>query len=193
MFRWQGAPNVLWANRQSLEYTELREHSHLHPHRFPALAADGTMAILDVICLPNEIRTSPDKPMAAMTDVLAEYVALGGFVQIAAPSDVHRQDLFDALRAMPSAERGDWTAADVADWWRRTHTDKLLITNSTNTFELTAVSPIDDLVVEILLPNGAITKTAVSLAPRTSTLISVLTGPGGQPLTPQVTPRSAGL
>jgi hypothetical protein len=52
-FRWQGAPNVLWADCQGLDYTEFISHSHLHPHRFAALRADGTIEPSRVICLPH--------------------------------------------------------------------------------------------------------------------------------------------
>ena len=42
-FRWQGAPNVLWADRHGFDYTEFISHAHLHPHRFAALRSDGTI------------------------------------------------------------------------------------------------------------------------------------------------------
>jgi ubiquinone/menaquinone biosynthesis C-methylase UbiE len=125
-FRWQGAPNVLWAERQGFDYTEFISHSHLHPHRFAALRPDGTIEPSRVICLPHheslDRSTAPGD--AATESVLAaaeSYRRAGGMMQVLNHPDLNLEELSEVLRLLPTDGRLDWTAAQAADWWRRTH------------------------------------------------------------------------
>ena len=125
-FRWQGAPNVLWAERQGLLYTELISHSHLHPHRFASLGADGSIRTSRVLCLPHH--ESFDRSMkpgdTAKERVLQaarSYVQVGGLMQVLSHPDINVDELFETLAELPREGRLDWTAREAASWWRRTH------------------------------------------------------------------------
>ena len=53
-FRYQGAPNVLWAESLGLAYTELI--SHPHSCRTVSRRSKPTArSVLDVICLPHHV------------------------------------------------------------------------------------------------------------------------------------------
>jgi hypothetical protein len=124
--RYQGAPNVLWAHAQGLRYTELVQHTHVHPHRFVTLEADGVVRPLDIVCLPHheslDSGTAPDQHRA---DLVVERAALyekaGGLLQVLNHPDIHQEALSHVLGAIPGDGRLDWTAGEVADWWLRTH------------------------------------------------------------------------
>ena len=121
-FRYQGAPNVMWAERQGLLYTELIQHAHSHPHRFAALRRDGTIAPLEVICLPHhesfDLSTKQGHTnREAVESAVPRYRDLGGMLQLMNHPDLHPDELFDVLRAFPKERRLDWTAAEAADWW----------------------------------------------------------------------------
>jgi hypothetical protein len=125
-FRFQGAPNVLWAERQRLLYTELVQHAHAHPHRFAALEPDGEIRPLGVVCLPHhESFDLSTRPGDVATERLARmahvFMALGGLMQVMNHPDIHEDELFSLLHDMPAQGRLDWTAREAADWWRRTH------------------------------------------------------------------------
>jgi SAM-dependent methyltransferase len=125
-FRWQGAPNVLWAERQGFAYTEFISHAHLHPHRFAALQADGTVAPSRVVCLPHheslDRSTRPgDVNSEGVLEAAESYQRAGGLMQVLNHPDLNLEELSDLLRRLPTAGRLDWTAAEAADWWRRTH------------------------------------------------------------------------
>jgi hypothetical protein len=161
-FRYQGAPNVLWADRHGLAYTEMIQHAHLVPHRFPALAPDGTIDVRDVICLPhhesfdgsmNEGDVRPDAVMAA-----AElYRSVGGMLQVMNHPDVHHDELFATLEALPRAGRLSWTAAEAASWWRRSHTASELGVQvlDDGDIRLSSRSGLSDVVIELRDPAGA--------------------------------------
>ena len=103
-FRYQGAPNVLWAESLGLAYTELISHPHSLPHRFPALEADGSIRVLDVICLPHHVsfdRSSVEgqtlEPEAAAA--IARGAEKGAFVQVLNHPDINLDRLFVVLGA----------------------------------------------------------------------------------------------
>lgn len=160
-FRWQGAPNVLWAERQGLDYTEFISHAHLTPHRFAILEPDGTVGASQVICLPHhESFDRSTTPGDAATDaVLAAaegYVRAGGLMQVLNHPDLNLEELAGLLRRLPRAGRLDWTAAQAADWWRRTHVMSELKLDRSADGELTLRSTrgVRGAVLEILLPDG---------------------------------------
>jgi hypothetical protein len=125
-FRFQGAPNVLWAEGQGLLYTELIQQGQLHPHRFPVLLADGTIRILDVLCLPHHVSfelTSRGSSHEAerLKASWHQWAKAGGLLQVMNHPDRHPRRLFRFLRTLPSEGRLDCTAEGASDWWRRTH------------------------------------------------------------------------
>lgn len=160
-FRWQGAPNVLWADRQGLDYTEFISHSHLHPHRFAVLRADGTVDPSRVICLPHheslDRSTKPGDANAEGVLAAAEsYRRAGGLMQILNHPDLNLEELAGVLRRLPSEGRLDWTAAEAVDWWRRTHVaDELnLEQQADGSVTLRSRRGVRGAVLELLDPDG---------------------------------------
>jgi ubiquinone/menaquinone biosynthesis C-methylase UbiE len=160
-FRWQGAPNVLWAERQGFEYTEFISHAHLHPHRFAALLPDGTIEPSRLICLPHhESLDRSTAPGDANTEgVLAaaeSYRRAGGLMQVLNHPDLNLDELAEVLRHLPTAGRLDWTAAEAADWWRRTHVLSELRLEQHEDGSVTLRSPrgVRGAVLELLDPDG---------------------------------------
>lgn len=161
-FRWQGAPNVLWAERHGFEYTEFISHSHLHPHRFSTLRADGTIEPSRIICLPHhESLDRSTKPGDANVDgVLAaaeSYRRAGGLMQVLNHPDLNLEELADVLRRLPTEGRLDWTAAEAAAWWRRTHvlSELRLDQRDDGAVTLTSAHGVRGAVLELLQPDGS--------------------------------------
>ena len=161
-FRWQGAPNVLWAERHGFEYTEFISHSHLHPHRFAALRADGTIEPSRVLCLPHhESLDRSTKPGDANVDgVLAaaeSYRRAGGLMQVLNHPDLNLAELTEVLRRLPRDGRLDWTAAEAAGWWRRSHvlSELRLDLHEGGAVTLTSARGVRGAVLELLQPDGS--------------------------------------
>ena len=161
-FRFQGAPNVLWASLRGLLYTELIQRAHLHPHRFVAMDRNGRIVPLDVICLPHHESfdlsmkpgdTAPER-ILRMTALFAE---AGGLLQVMNHPDLNVDELFETLASLPDEGRWDCTASQAADWWRRTHVIGAADLRSSPDGVVTAeaVRPFRDARVEILLPDGS--------------------------------------
>lgn len=160
-FRWQGAPNVLWAERQGFDYTEFISHAHLHPHRFAALRPDGTIEPSRVICLPHheslDRSTAPGDVNAESVLAAAEsYRRAGGLMQILNHPDLNLEELSSVLRDLPSEGRLDLTAAETADWWRRTHvaSELRLDQGEDGSVTLRSRRGVRGAVVELLDPDG---------------------------------------
>lgn len=160
-FRFQGAPNILWAEHQGLLYTELIQHAHLHPHRFPALAADGTVEQLAVVCLPhhesfdNTVQEGDNDPDRVLESA-ERFRRAGGLLQVLNHPDIHLDDLFTTLAEVPREGRLNWTAARAAAWWRRTHTrDAVTVAVAADgRVQVTAVEAVENLALELLAPDG---------------------------------------
>lgn len=160
-FRWQGAPNVLWAERHGFEYTEFISHSHLHPHRFAALRPDGTIEPSRILCLPHHesLDRSTQPGDANVEGVLAAadaYQRAGGLMQVLNHPDLNLDELRDVLRRLPSAGRLDWTAAEAAAWWRRSHllSELRLDQLDSGAVVLTSARGVRGAVLELLQPDG---------------------------------------
>lgn len=159
-FRFQGAPNVLWAERGGMRYTELLQHAHFHPHRFVQMAPDGSIAPGDVVCLPHH--ESYDLSMKSghtgserVLSMAEAYGEVGGLMQVMNHPDLNVPELFETLRALPRAGRWDCTADEVARWWRATHaTDRLSLRVDGDRIFARAAEPVRGLVLEVLLPDG---------------------------------------
>jgi len=172
-FRFQGAPNVLWAHEQGLLYTELIEQAHFHPHRFPALAADGSMSVLDIICLPHHesfelsYRNWSGSEADRIAAAWGEWRARRGFMQIMNHPDRNARKMFRILRSIPAEERLDCTAEQAAEWWRRSHvaTELTLRSRSDGSVELLSRSGVRDLVLESLNPDGTRCERTFNLEP----------------------------
>lgn len=171
-FRYQGAPNVLWAEAAGMSYTELIQRAHFHPHRFPALRDDGRIEALNVICLPHhhslDLSTKPGDVNVDQVLAMQKVVApIGGLYQLMNHPDLNQPELFELLAAFPREGRLDLTAAEAADWWRRTHSaDELTAEQTTaGSWQLTARSEVRGLQVEIRQPGGTTVTRAVDLAP----------------------------
>lgn|GEM_PF-2154981 len=161
-FRWQGAPNVLWADRHGFDYTEFISHSHLHPHRFAALRADGTIEPSRVICLPHheslDRSTRPgDANVEGVLAAAESYRRAGGLMQVLNHPDLNLEELTEVLRRLPTAGRLDWTAAEAAAWWRRTHVRSELRLDQLEggAMTLTSARGVRGVVLELLQPDGA--------------------------------------
>lgn len=160
-FRWQGAPNVLWAERQGFDYTEFISHSHLHPHRFAALGADGAIEPARIVCLPHHesLDRSTQPGDANVEGVLAAaeaYQRAGGLMQVLNHPDLNLEELSGVLRRLPAAGRLDWTAAEAAAWWRRSHVRSELRLEGLGdgAFAVTSVGGVRGAVLELLQPDG---------------------------------------
>ena len=160
-FRWQGAPNVIWADRNGLDYTEFISHSHLTPHRFAMLGEDGTVEPARVVCLPHHesldrSTTAGDAATESVLGAAETYVRAGGFMQILNHPDLNLGPLTEVLAELPSAGRIDWTAADCADWWRRTHVESELSIDEVEPGEYILASKrgVRGAVLEVLEPDG---------------------------------------
>jgi SAM-dependent methyltransferase len=161
-FRWQGAPNVLWAERHGFEYTEFISHSHLHPHRFAALRADGTIEPSHVICLPHheslDRSTTPGDVNTEQILAAAEsYQRAGGLMQVLNHPDLNLEQLADLLARLPRNGRLDWTASEAAGWWRRSHvlSELRLDREGDDAVTLTSARGLRGAVLELLQPDGA--------------------------------------
>jgi SAM-dependent methyltransferase len=161
-FRWQGAPNVLWAERHGFEYTEFISHSHLHPHRFAALRADGTIEPSRTICLPHheslDRSTTPgDANVDGVLAAAESYRRAGGLMQVLNHPDLNLEQLAAVLAGLPSAGRLDWTAAEAVDWWRRSHvlSELRLDQEQDGAVTLTSARGLRGAVLELLQPDGA--------------------------------------
>jgi SAM-dependent methyltransferase len=169
-FRYQGAPNVLWAEHQGLAYTEFLQGGHLHPHRFAALDEDGLVAPLQVLCLPHheslEFSTG-ELNEQRIRDAPERYARARGLLQVMNHPDKNIDELFAALDAMPSAGRADWTAADAADWWRRTHVRDHMRVRVDQSGRIDAWSQhgADGVVVDVLRPDGVSVELVLDLPP----------------------------
>jgi SAM-dependent methyltransferase len=160
-FRWQGAPNVLRADALGYRYTELLSHAHLLPHRFAALREDGAVELLDVLCLPHhESFDRGTEPGATYREEIApgleRFHTGGGMLQVLNHPDIHQDELFDWLAGVPAEGRLDWTAAQAADWWRRTHTPALQFVAEADGVTVEADEEVRGLVVELRRPDGAL-------------------------------------
>jgi hypothetical protein len=169
-FRFQGAPNVLWAARQGFRYTEVIQHAHSHPYRFAQLRPDGTIAALDVICLPHHEsfdRTSREGDTHAdrLHAVVPSWVRAGGMFQLMSHPDINRDALVRFLEEMPRAGRADWTAGRACDWWHTTHVSGELTLSVERDGAVAARSRAgaDGVVMELLRPDGTTRESTLDL------------------------------
>jgi SAM-dependent methyltransferase len=177
-FGYQGAPNVIWADDNGFVYTELIQHAHLHPHRFAGLEPDGRIRTREIICLPHhqsfDRSTRPgDTFEAESSEALPMWRDSAGFLQVMNHPDLNFDELFRWLDAMPSDGCLDWTAAEAADWWRRTHVAGALTVrrNDENEIEVRSGHGVERLAVELLYPDGTRAKKVIDLGPGESTAI----------------------
>ena len=143
-------------------------HPHSLPHRFPALEADGSIRVLDVICLPHHVsfdRSSVEgqtlEPDAAAA--IARGAEKGAFVQVLNHPDINLDRLFVVLGHRREPGRADWTAAQAVEWWRASHVSGVA---SLSADDDTVVARFGDgahgAVVELLRPDGTVLVRPVS-------------------------------
>jgi hypothetical protein len=169
-FRYQGAPNVLWAEREGLLYTELIQHAHFHPHRFAALRQNGVTALDRLVCLPHHVSFDrgmrPGETYAERVLGQAEAMrAGGGFFQLMNHPDLHRTELFETLASIPTHDCFVATARCVADWWLRSHTEVRATADRSGSWSVASEHPVAGLTFEVLAPDGYVTTTGADLAP----------------------------
>jgi len=178
-FRFQGAPNVLWAEREGLLYTEMIEHAHFHPHRFAAVDADGRVEASRVLCLPHH--ESLDRSSAPgdtnahdVLEAAGRWQQMSGFLQVMNHPDIHTEELFEVLRAMSSAGRLDLTSREAADWWRASHdgTQLMLSAAADERFEIRSMPGVNQMVLEIRQADGTIRTRVVDIEPGGSVAVS---------------------
>lgn len=178
-FRYQGAPNVLWADREGFDYTELIQHAHFHPHRFAALGPDGEIEVKRIICLPHhesfDLSTTPGDINAERVGELPTlWGEPGGFVQVLNHPDINVDLLFEALATLPGDGHVEWTAAQASDWWRRTHVSGELTFERRDAESVTVESRIGvyGAVLELRGPDGGAQCFVLDLEPRTPVTIT---------------------
>jgi hypothetical protein len=169
-FRYQGAPNVLWAQREGLLYTELIQHAHFHPHRFATLQENGVAVIDQLVCLPHHVSfdrgMKPGQTYAEQVLGDAERMrAGGGFFQLMNHPDLHRTELFETLASIPTHDCFVATAQCVADWWLRSHTGVRATADQSEAWSVVSEHPVAGLTFEVLAPDGYVTTTGADLAP----------------------------
>jgi hypothetical protein len=179
-FRFQGAPNVLWAAGQRLRYTELIQHQHAHPHRFVTLTESGRVELLDILCLPHhESFDRSMRPGDTWVDELLgrvpRWIERGGLLQVMNHPDLNADELFRFLASLPETGRLDWTAGEAAAWWRHSHvSDELTVATrpAGDAVEVRSASGVDDLALELLLPDGRAKVRTLSLQPGAVSTVS---------------------
>lgn len=169
-FRYQGAPNVLWAQREGMLYTELIQHAHFHPHRFATLMQDGVAALDQPVCLPHHVSfdrgMKPGETYAEQVLGQAETMrAGGGFFQLMNHPDLHRTELFETLASIPTHDCFVATARCVADWWLRSHTGVRATADPSGSWSVAAEQPVAGLTFEVLASDGYVTTVGADLAP----------------------------
>ena len=183
-FRFQGAPNVLWAHRQGLDYTELLERAHLHPHRFVTMASDGGIRELDIICLPHHesfdlSMRSGHTGRSRILRIVELFASAGGLLQVMNHPDLNVDALFETLALLPTAGRWDCTAREAVTWWRASHARSSLDLGAAEG-GVVAMRSIDGLAgarLEVSHPDGPMQTIGVDVAPGGSTLVD-LSGDG---------------
>ncbi|HET8863129.1 MAG TPA: class I SAM-dependent methyltransferase, partial [Solirubrobacterales bacterium] len=141
---------------------EFISHSHLHPHRFAALRPDGEIEPSRIVCLPHheslDRSTTPgDANVDGVLAAAESYRRAGGLMQILNHPDLNLEELSDVLRRLPGEGRLDWTAAEAAAWWRRTHvlSELQLDQRHDGAVRLTSAHGVRGAVLELLLPDGS--------------------------------------
>ena len=86
-FRYQGAPNQIWAASRRMTYSEVVQHGHMHPFRFVTLKPDGSVTALGLVGLPHhesfDVGTGDGAHRAdAILARVAGYQHAGGLMQI---------------------------------------------------------------------------------------------------------------
>jgi hypothetical protein len=166
-FRFQGAPNVLWAEQQGLAYTELISHAHSQPHRVALLSGDGEITLTRLLCLPHH--ASFDRSMNS-GDVLSDEVGLeaerlraaGGLLQILNHPDINLDELFALLAGLPAEGRWDATACEAARWWSAAHAVRFEEGNDAKLVVRSELA-LADVQVEARAPDGALAVSTLSL------------------------------
>lgn len=125
-FRFQGAPNLLWAEQQGLAYTEMISHAHQLPHRWALLEQSGEIRISDLVCLPHHAsfeRSSADGDITPdeVVNLAGQIVLRGGLLQVLNHPDINLESLLELLASLPRDGRWDATAAEAIEWWRAAH------------------------------------------------------------------------
>ena len=177
MFRWQGAPNVLWAEYLECDYTELIQQAHLHPHRFLAPDHAGRLSAPRVLCLPHhesfDRSTRPgDVAAEEIVKSALPFAESGGLMQVLNHPDINLDALGRTLARLPTDGRLDCTAAEAADWWRRTHVaGELNVRADRAGWSVFSRRGVRDVVLEVLRPGAETQIKLVSLAPRQHALV----------------------
>jgi len=178
--RFQGAPNVLWAALNGFDYTELLQHTHHFPHRFVMLDEDGAPRALEILCLPHhESFDTADGPGRDQIERrLPGWLERRGLLQLMNHPDINGLDFSALLGSLPREGRLDWTAAQAADWWRRSHTRTHLSVRSDRTGHVTVRSEagVRDLVLEVRDPGGTVRRQVVSLEPGETCRLAAFAG-----------------
>jgi len=160
-FRWQGAPNLLWAESRGHLFTEFISHSHFHPHRPAVLSASGEIRFLNVVCLPHhasfDASMKPGDTLADSVRAAAEQaVATRGMLQVMNHPDLNRTELEQLLGDLPTDGRLDWTAGQTADWWTRSHVrDNVTIgPKGDGSLQVRSERPLFGAILEVVDPGG---------------------------------------
>jgi hypothetical protein len=126
---WLGWPTVEAATAVGFAYCELVPDVRGWPYGgFPLLEADGHVAIhRGPVGLTYSATVDPIPPyfteQARITDsrIPHEWASRGMAVCVLNHSDMSFEKLRDLVDSLPAEGRLNWTAAQVARWWARTH------------------------------------------------------------------------
>ncbi|MHB8656847.1 MAG: methyltransferase domain-containing protein [Solirubrobacteraceae bacterium] len=154
-FRYQGAPNVLWAERFGLRYVDLPARSHMHPHRFPVLERDGTIRPAGLLCIPGTESVPLLEREGLLTRRLEEWRSAHGMLSLEMPIVPMAGDPLGRIE-VGANDITDWTLQDAVSWWEKTHVAGALVLRALGNgyFEASAKEPVDQVTLGLLLPRG---------------------------------------
>jgi len=156
---WLGHPTVQFGAEAGLTYTEGLSTIHNYPYYFPVLENNGGISYERSLCLSHTMTIDSDNtPMENYIrdpEKLLEYIKNGFYVVVLNHPDVSWNRLNGLIKKLPEDDRLNWTCAEVADWWNRTHRrDALAVERVTDTYEetvyrLMAEKDVEDLEIKI--------------------------------------------
>lgn len=161
---WVGAPSVEASVASGLRYTEYAPNMFQFPYAaFPVLTADGAVGRVrgGVGLTQNASADSsgfaaagPKSSLVGNPDFVQEWIGRGHPVVIVNHPDLNFDRLREIVLSFPEDGRLDWTAAQVADWWRRTHQATMLRAAwiAQDSLEVVAREPVEDLC--LILPES---------------------------------------
>jgi len=126
---WVGAPTVKCSADAGLLYTELAPNMFQFPYMgYPWLTPDGTVTVKGgLVGLTHnasaDVNQEHQRKSALLEKpgFLLEWISRGHQIVLLNHPDINFCQLTTIIAALPTAGRLDWTARQIAEWWRKTH------------------------------------------------------------------------